>query len=196
MKKKSILFAVFVIFFLATNAVFAQSGKSLVVYFSHTGEQYSVGNITEGNTAIIAKMIAQKTSSDIFEIVPEKEYPKVYKTCTDVAKSEQKKNARPAYKNEIDVSEYETVFVGYPIWWGDLPMVVYTFLESHDLNGKTIVPFCTHEGSGISGTDGKIKRIFKSATVKNALAIRGATAQNKRAEAEKNVDAWLKKIAR
>ena len=183
------------LFAFATAGIFAQEkAKSLVVYFSHTGEQYSVGNITEGNTAILAKMIQKKTGSDIFEIVPENDYPKVYKTCTEVAKAEQKKNARPAYKGNIDTSGYDTIYLGYPIWWSDFPMVVYTFLEKHNLDGKTIVPFCTHEGSGVSGTDGKLKRLFKNAKVKTALAVRGATAQNKRAEAEKSVDAWLAKV--
>ena len=189
MKLKTIL-AMFIALFVTAGSA---SAKSLVVYFSHTGENYSVGNISEGNTAIIAKMIAGKTGSDTFEIVPSKDYPKTYKECTDVAKDEQKKNARPAYKGDVDTSDYDTIYIGYPIWWGDMPMVVYTFLEKHDLNGKTIIPFCTHEGSGVSGTDGKIKRLYKNATVKQALAVRGATAQNERAKAEKAVDEWIKK---
>ena len=189
MKLKTIL-AMFIALFVTAGSA---SAKSLVVYFSHTGENYSVGNISEGNTAIIAKMIAEKTGSDTFEIVPSKDYPKTYKECTDVAKDEQKKNARPAYKGDVDTSDYDTIYIGYPIWWGDMPVVVYTFLEKHDLNGKTIIPFCTHEGSGVSGTDGKIKRLYKNATVKQALAVRGATAQNERAKAEKAVDEWIKK---
>ena len=128
--------------------------------------------------------------------MPEKEYPKVYKSCTEVAKGEQKKNARPAYKGDVDTSTYDTIYIGYPIWWGDMPMVVYTFLERHDLNGKTVVPFCTHEGSGVSGTDSAIKRLYKNATVKQALSVRGATAQNKRNEAQKAVEEWLGKIGK
>ena len=189
MKLKTVL-AMFIALFVTAGSA---SAKSLVVYFSHTGENYAVGNISEGNTAIIAKMIESTTGSDTFEIVPSKEYPKTYKECTDVAKDEQKKNARPAYKGDVDTSDYDTIYIGYPIWWGDMPMVVYTFLEKHDLNGKTIIPFCTHEGSGVSGTDGKIKRLYKNATVKQALAVRGATAQNERAKAEKAVDEWIKK---
>ena len=114
--------------------------------------------------------------------MPQTPYPTVYKTCTDVAKDEQRRAARPAYTGEIDTSGYDTIYLGYPIWWGDLPMVVYTFLEAHDLNGKTIVPFCTHEGSGSSGTDGKIRRLYKSATVRTPLAVRGTVAQNRRSE--------------
>ena len=91
------------------------------------------------------------------------------------------------------ISDYDTIYIGYPIWWGDLPMVCYTFLEKHDLSGKTIVPFCTHEGSGLSGTDGNIKKLYKNVTMKKALVMTGRTAQNNRSEAEKQVDEWLKK---
>ena len=189
MKIKSLIVAAVVALF-ATSSL---SAKSLVVYFSRADENYGVGNITEGNTAILAKMIAQKTGSDIFEIVPEKSYPKDYRECTNVAKDEQRKNARPAYKDDIDTSAYDTIYIGYPIWWGDLPMVVYTFLEAHDLSGKTIAPFCTHEGSGLSGTENNIKKLYKNVAMKKALAMTGRTAQNNRKEAEKQVDEWLKK---
>ena len=188
MKIKSLIVAGLVALF-ATSSL---SAKSLVVYFSRADENYGVGNITEGNTAILAKMIAQKTGSDIFEIVPEKSYPKDYRECTNVAKDEQRKNARPAYKDDIDTSAYDTIYIGYPIWWGDLPMVAYTFLEKHNLDGKTIIPFCTHEGSGLSGTDNNIKKLYKNVTMKKALVMTGRTAQNNRKEAEKQVDEWLK----
>ena len=193
MKIKSIIAAALVALLAVTSAFAQGKSKSLVVYFSRADENYGVGTITEGNTAILAKMIASKTGSDIFEIVPEKAYPKNYRECTNIAKDEQRKNARPAYKGDIDTSGYDTIYIGYPIWWGDLPMVCYTFLEKHDLSGKTIVPFCTHEGSGLSGTDGKIKRLYKNVAMKNALVMRGATAQNQRKDAEKQVDDWLKK---
>ena len=163
------------------------------MYFSHTGEQYKVGTITEGNTAIIAKMIASKTGSDMFEVVPEKAYPKKYKECIDVAKDEQRKNVRPAYKGEFDTSGYDTVYIGWPVWWGDLPMVLYTFLESHDLNGKTIVPFTTHEGSGLANAASAMKKLYPKSDVKRGLAVYGHVAQNERAKAEKSVDEWLKK---
>lgn len=104
MKLKTIL-AMFIALFVTAGSA---SAKSLVVYFSRTGENYSVGNISEGNTAIIAKMIAEKTGSDTFEILPSKEYPKTYKECTDVAKDEQKKNVRPAYKGDVDTSAYDS----------------------------------------------------------------------------------------
>ena len=189
MKIKSLIVAAVVTLF-ATSSL---SAKYLVIYFSSADENYGVGTITEGNTAILAKMIAQKTGSDIFEIVPEKAYPKGYSECTTVAKEEQRKKARPAYKGNIDTSSYDTIYIGYPIWWGDLPMVVYTFLEAHDLSGKTIAPFCTHEGSGLSGTDNNIKKLYKNVTMKKALVMTGRTAQNNRKEAEKQIDDWLKK---
>ena len=194
MKIKSIIVAALVALLAATSAFAQGKSKSLVVYFSRADENYGVGTITEGNTAILAKMIASKTGANIFEIVPEKAYPKNYRECTTVAKDEQRKNARPAYKGDIDTSGYDTIYIGYPIWWGDLPMVCYTFLEKHDLSGKTIVPFCTHEGSGLSGTDGNIKRLYKNITMKTALVMRGATAQNQRKDAEKQIDDWLRKI--
>ena len=172
------------------------SAKSLVVYYSRVDENYSVGNISEGNTAVIAKMIAKATGSDIYEIKTVKPYPKAYRECTDVAKAEQRENARPAIQGgSPDLAQYDTIFLGYPIWWGDLPMCVYTWLEANNLTGKKIIPFCTHEGSGLSGTPSSLKAKLKGATVEqNGLAVRGATAQNKRAEAQKSVDAWLKKI--
>ena len=197
MKIKSILAAVFIAL-MAAGGLFAQTSsqksKTLVVYFSRVDENYGVGTITEGNTAIIAKMVAAKTGADIFEIEPVKAYPKNYRECTDVAKDEQRKSARPAYKGDIDTSGYDTVFIGWPVWWGDLPMVVYTFLEAHDLNRKTVIPFTTHEGSGLANANSAMKKTYPRATVKNGLAISGRTAQNDRKNAEKSVSDWLKKL--
>ncbi len=186
--KKSILIAA--ISALCTNFISAQS---LVVYFSRADENYGVGTVKEGNTAIIAKIIAEKTNADITEIVPEVAYPKNYRQTTDVAKKEQQQNARPKYKlsKDVDFSKYDTIYIGYPNWWGDMPMVVYSFLEEHDLNGKTIVPFCTHAGSGLSGTVSRIQNIYKNATVTKGLAIAGTTAQNNRSQAESEVDKFL-----
>ena len=126
---------------------------TLVVYFSRTGEQYNVGVIDKGNTAIVAEMIAEETGADLFEILPEEDYyPDTYDALTDVAKQEQNENARPAYKGDVpDLSGYSTVFIGAPVWWGDWPMILYTFFEKEDLSGKTLIPFSTHEGSGLAG---------------------------------------------
>lgn len=164
--------------------------KVLVAYFSRTGEQYSVGSITEGNTAIIAKMIAEKTNGDLFEIkVKNDVYPKDYTALTEYAKSEMNQNARPEIVGGVDdFDTYDTIFIGFPIWWGDKPMPVYTFLESYDFRGKNIVPFCTHEGSGFCGTQGMDK---SGAKILKGLAIYGHTAQNDKAEADKKVSEWL-----
>ncbi len=165
----------------------------LVVYFSRTGEQYQVGVIDEGNTAIIAKMIAEKTGADMYEILPEQDYyPYTYAELTDVAKKEQNEKARPAYqKKDVDLSEYGTIFIGAPVWWGDWPMIMYTFFESEDLSSKTLIPFCTHEGSGMSGFDKKLASACPNSTVSEGLAIRGNEAQNQRDSAASKVNTWL-----
>ena len=165
--------------------------KVLVAYFSCVGEQYSVGNITEGNTAIIAKMIANKTGGDLFEIkVKNDNYPRMYTELTEYAKAEMNQNARPEIVGKVDnFEQYDTIFIGFPIWWGDKPMPVYTFIDSYNFNGKNIVPFCTHEGSGFCGTQGMDKT---GAKILKGLAIYGHTAQNDRTEADKKVSEWLK----
>ena len=182
----------------ATGGLIAQEkSKSLVVYFSLAGEQYAVGNITEGNTSIVAKMIAQETGADLFELETVKTYPTDnHRKLVDEAKTEQSKKARPALKKTPDISAYDTIYIGYPNWWGDMPMCIYTFIESQSWSGKTIVPFCTHEGSGLSGTESTIRSICKGATVAKGLAVQGKTAQNNRTAARKAVQDWLKKIGK
>lgn len=166
--------------------------KVLVAFFSHTGENYGVGNISKGNTHVVAEMIAEATGGKLFEIAPVKEYPKTYDACTEVAKKEKEAKARPAVKADINVEDYDVVYIGYPIWWGDMPMPVYTFIEKHDWKGKTVIPFCTHEGSGLDGTEQYIAEVCKGATVKKGLAIQGTTAQNDREQAKKTVGEWLR----
>ena len=178
---------------LTKKGVLNMDKKVLVAYFSRTGEQYSVGNITEGNTAIVAKIIAEKTNGDLFEIkVKNDVYPKDYTALTEYAKSEMNQNARPEIVGKVDnFEQYDTIFIGFPIWWGDKPMPVYTFLDSYDFKGKTIIPFCTHEGSGYCGEQGMANT---GAKIIKGLAIYGHTAQNDRIEAEKQVTQWLKGI--
>lgn len=166
--------------------------KVLVAFFSRTGENYSVGNITKGNTHIIAEMIGKETGGDLFEVVPEKKYPDVYDECVDIAKKEKEASARPAIKGDITVEDYDVIFIGYPNWWGDMPMPVYTFIEKHDWNGKTVVPFCTHEGSGLSSTESCLTESCSGATVLSGLAVQGSTAQNSQDKAQKVVQAWIK----
>ena len=170
--------------------------KTLVVYFSRTGEQYSVGVIDEGNTAIVSKMIAEKTGADLFEILPETDYyPYTYSELTDVAKREQNDKVRPKIKDALpDLSDYNTVFIGAPVWWGDWPMIMYTFFESADLSGKKLVPFSTHEGSGLSGFDRKLAAACPNAEVLTGLAVRGADCQNEKDSVRSSVDEWLKKL--
>lgn len=169
--------------------------KVLVVYFSRTGEQYSVGNITEGNTAILAKMIAEQTKADLFEVKLKNDtYPAAYKALTEVALSEKKANARPEIaENVTNFADYDVVFIGSPNWWADMPMALYTFIESYDWSGKTVAPFVTHEGSGLSSIPSKIKAATK-AEMLDGLAVYGHVAQNDREQAKEEVANWLKKL--
>lgn len=170
-------------------------GKKLVVFFSHTGENYGVGYIEKGNTHIIADMIADATGADRFEIEPVKGYPKdSYDECVEIAKRELQENARPAVKGDIAIEDYDVIFIGYPLWWGEPPMCVYTFIEQHDWNGKTVIPFVTHEGSGMGGTDRKIAAACSGANtaVGKGLAVEGKIAQQQRDTARKTVNNWLK----
>ena len=156
--------------------------KTLIVYFSRTGEQYSVGNITKGNTAIVAEIIAEKTEGDLFEIkVVNDNYPNEYTPLIQFAKKEKQENARPEIIGDVNIDNYDTVFIGYPNWWAEMPMPVYTFLEKYNLSSKKVYKFCTHEGSGGVHTDD--------------FALYGHIAQNERPQAEKKVSEWLKNIA-
>ncbi len=194
---KSIFFICLLNFFSGGEVMASsnQDKKVLVAYFSRTGEQYSVGNIKEGNTYIVAKMIADKTKADLFEIkVKTDNYPTRYDALTEYAKNEKKQNLRPEIIGNIDnFNDYDVIFVGYPNWWADLPMPVYTFLEKYDFSNKSIAPFCTHEGSGISQTPNKIKTVTK-ANMLESFDIYGHTAQNDREKTLKEVTKWLTKI--
>lgn len=169
------------------------TGGILVIYFSRTGEQYQVGEIDKGNTAIVAEMIAEETGADTFEILPQEDYyPYTYDELTEVAKQEQSENARPAYQDNCpDLSAYDTVFIGAPVWWGDWPMIMYTFFENEDLSGKKLIPFSTHEGSGLSGFDSKLASSCPDSEVLEGLAVRGSDAQNEQEEVRASVKDWL-----
>lgn len=169
--------------------------KKLVVFFSHTGENYNVGNIDYGNTNIIADMIAEEVGAKKFQVMPVNVYPhNSYEKCCEVAKREQKEHARPAFQGNIDINDFDVIFVGYPNWWNDLPMVMYTFFEKHNWHGKTVIPFITHEGSGMANTDHKVQVHCHGAKtlVGQGFAIEGKTAQENQAEARKKVQEWLK----
>ena len=176
-----------------TEETEASSTRTLVIYFSRSGEQDTVGVIDRGNTAIVAEMIAEKTGSDLFEVLPvDDHYPMTYKELTDVAKQEQNDKARPAYAGELpDLSGYDTVFIGAPVWWGDWPMIMYTVFENIDFSGKKLVPFSTHEGSGLSGFDKKLASACPDAEVLKGLAVRGNDAQNRQDSVRETVQDWL-----
>ena len=133
-----------------------QGKKCLIAYFSRKGNNYSSGSIVNlpiGNTAVIAKMIADVTSGDLFCIDTINPYPKDYGQTADVAGQELRCNARPGLLNHVvDMGVYQVVFLGYPNWCGTMPMAVLTFLEEYDFSGKMIVPFCTHQGSGLGSS--------------------------------------------
>ena len=189
MKKNFLALMMLLVF--AGMAGAAENSKTLVAVFSRADENYAVGFIEKGNTMILAEMIAERTGADLFEIRTAKPYPVDYNECTDVAKKEQNENARPALAEDKDISGYDTIFLGYPCWWGDLPMAVFTFLEAHDFSGKRVIPFCTHEGSGMGRTEGSLRKTLPGAKILKGLAVRGATAQNSRDEARKTVTSWL-----
>lgn len=178
----------------ATKTKEMENKKVLVAYFSRADENWVVGNIKVGNTRIVADMIADKTGADVFQIETVAPYPADYQQCIDVARKEMNTKARPAISGDAAVEGYDIVLLGYPNWWGDVPMAVYTFLEKHDWSGKTVIPFCTHEGSGLGQTVRKIGAAMKGAKLEKGLAVRGATAQNSRHEAEAAVKAWLESL--
>ena len=173
-----------------------RSSDVLVIYFSRTGEQYTVGVIDKGNTAIVAEMIAEETGAELFEVLPEEDYyPYTYNELTDVAKKEQNEKARPAYQGTLpDLGAYSTIFIGAPVWWGDWPMIMYTVFESNDFSGKTLIPFSTHEGSGLSGFDKKLQSSCQDAEVLKGLAVRGNDAQNNQDKVRESVNSWLKEL--
>jgi len=172
------------------------SSDSLIIVFSRTGEQYNVGEIEKGNTMIVAEMIQNHTGADLFEILPEDDYyPYTYNELTEVAKQEQQDQARPAYKGDLpDLSQYSTVFIGSPVWWGDYPMLMYTVLENNDFHSRKLVPFATSEGGGLAGMDEKLKSLFPDSEVTEGLAIRGTDAQQNREETEAKVSGWLEQL--
>lgn len=162
--------------------------KALIVFFSHAGENYSVGNINVGNTRIVADYISEITGADQFEIIAEKNYDMPYMDLIKVAQDEAKAGELPAYKGDVDIAPYDIIFIGGPIWWGTYPQVMFTFFKDHDLSGKTVIPFTTHEGSGLASTVRDVKKVWPKATVKDGFAIYGHEVRSGKAKVEK----WLK----
>ncbi|MDE6764548.1 MAG: NAD(P)H-dependent oxidoreductase [Oscillospiraceae bacterium] len=168
--------------------------KILIVYYSRKGENYwggSIKKLTKGNTEIVAEMIAESVGGDLFEVDTVKPYSADYHTCTEEAKRELNANARPELKKYMDsLDGYDTIFVGYPNWWGTMPMAMFTFLEKYDFSGKKIVPFCTNEGSGMGKSEIDLKKICTGANVENGLAIQGCAAEKSGGK----VSEWAKKF--
>jgi flavodoxin len=156
------------------------SKKILVAYFSHSG-----------NTHEIADQIHKSVGGDIFEIQAVKPYPHDYDACVQQAKQELDSGYKPALKRKIEnIESYDVVFMGYPIWWGTIPAPVRTFLWEYDFQGKSIVPFCTHEGSGLGRSVADISKLCPKSTLLDGVAIRGRDVRS----AQDKVSEWLRKI--
>lgn len=169
----------------------AAKGDALVLVFSRADENYGVGTVEVGNTMVLAQMIAEKKGADLFQIERVAAYPAGYDDCCDEALEEQRASDRPELKELPDIAGYGTIYFGFPCWWGDLPMPVYTAVEALDWNGKTISPFNTHAGSGESGMFSTLASKCAGATITDGLTMTGEMAQNNRSEAESQVDSWL-----
>ncbi len=165
--------------------------KILIAFYSRAGFNYRGGQIVDlpvGNTEVAAATIQKLTGGDLFKIDTVASYPADYHECTEVAKDELRTAARPELVANADVTEYDVIILGYPNWWGTMPMAVCTFLEGADCIGKTIAPFCTHEGSGMGRSEKDIRKFCPGAKILNGLAIRGSDTDH----AESQIAGWLK----
>lgn len=168
------------------------NGKNLVVYFSMPDNvddsTVVIDGETLGNTQYMAYVIQETVGADIFRIEPETPYPTDHDELVDIAREEQSNNARPAIKDTIEnFDTYENIFVGYPNWWGDMPMILYSFFDEYDFSGKTIIPFNTHGGSGFSGTISTIKELEPNAEVLDGKSI----SRNDIQDAEQEIVDWV-----
>ncbi len=166
--------------------------KSIVIYFSRADENYFGGSmkyIEKGNTEVVAQYIREITGADLFKVERLVEYSKDYMTCIKEAQAEQRENARPELKNYLkDISDYDVIYIGSPIYWGTMPNPLFTQLEKLNFNGKIIMPFTTHEGSGLGNVVTDIKKIATGATIKSGLAIVGSNVKNSKL----SVEEWIK----
>ena len=156
--------------------------KTLIAFFSRADENYFGGAmryVKVGNTEIVCDLIREMIDADVFRIEMKKTYSPVYMICIEEAKRDLREKARPelvSYPDSIDA--YDTVILAYPNYWGTIPMAVATFLEKYDFTGKTILPLCTNEGSGMGGSERTIKQCAPGATVKKGLPVTGSSAAN------------------
>lgn len=165
--------------------------KSLVLYFSRAGNNYSnagIKHIDIGNTEVIANFIQEFTGADMFKMEPLNEYPEDYMKCTEVAQEELRDDARPELKEYIeDISEYDIIYIGFPNWWSTMPMPVWTQLEKLDFAGKTIKPFVTHEGSGFGRSLSDLADLCSGANIEKGLSIQGSFV----ADSKSKVESWV-----
>ena len=165
--------------------------KSIVIFFSHAGDNYSVGNIEVGNTKIVADYITEIKGADQFEIVTHKYDGMAYMPLIELAKEEANKGELPPYEGTApDLSQYDTVFIGGPVWWGTYPQVMFTLFKNINLDGKTVIPFTTHEGSGLASCASDVKKAFPKAKVTGEFSIYGHEVRTGKAKVEK----WLKSL--
>ena len=165
--------------------------KSIVIFFSHAGDNYSVGNIEVGNTKIVADYISEIKGADQFEIVTHKYDGMAYTPLINLAKEEANKGELPPYEGTApDLSQYDTVFIGGPVWWGTYPQVMFTLFKDINLDGKTVIPFTTHEGSGLASCASDVKKAFPKAKVTGEFSIYGHEVRTGKAKVEK----WLKSL--
>ena len=154
----------------------------LVAYFSHAGKNYVSGNIVNlliGNTHRAAMMVQKITRGDAFRINTVRPYPDDYKETVAIAKQELRENARPALRERFEgMEKYDIIFLGYPNWWNTMPMACFTFLDAYDFSGKTIIPFCTHEGSGLGNSVRDIRKACPSANVLEGYALTGSAVRS------------------
>lgn len=168
-----------------------QTSKILIVYFSRTGYNYPNQWLDIGHTARVAGYIADLTGGDRFEILPVVPYPDNYQETVAIAREEYDNNVRPAIQNKIEnLDNYDTIFIGNPIWHGAAPMIIRTFYESYDLTGKVLIPFSTHAGSGLGDCERLARNYYPDNTVLSGLAVQGTDSFN----AHDNVEAWLERI--
>ncbi|MBO4613683.1 MAG: flavodoxin [Bacteroidales bacterium] len=163
--------------------------KSIVIFFSHAGDNYSVGNIEVGNTKIVADYISEIAGAEQFEIVTHKYDGMAYTPLIELAKKEAANGELPPYEGTApDLSQYDTVFIGGPVWWGTYPQVMFTLFHDINLDGKTVIPFTTHEGSGLASCVDDVKKAFPKASVQKGFSIYGHEVHTGKAKVEK----WLK----
>lgn len=168
--------------------------KKLVAFYSRADENYVNGTIVsleKGNTEVAADIIQKLTGSDRFRIEQEKPYSSDYNECIAQAQRDQKNDIRPALKKFMEsLDEYDVIYLGYPNYWSTMPMAVFTFLEHYDFNGKTIRPFCTHEGSGLGSSVRDIRKLCPGAKVEEGLAIRGRNVSR----SEQDIKRWIQEV--